>query len=76
MTITAILLLGLSCIGSIESSMYLSIREKAYFEGQRDALTGDVKIIRDEEAKCWRWNKSPWSSGTPAVTDISGIPDK
>ncbi len=34
--------------------------ENAYFEGQRDALNGDVRIKLDK-ANRWMWIKSPWN---------------
>lgn len=41
--------------------------EKAYFEGQRDALNGDIRIERLDDEFCsdtiYRWIKSPWDSG-------------
>lgn len=49
--------------------------EQAYFEGQRDALIGDIRIKCDEEYNCWRWAKSPWNNGQAPILDISGIPD-
>jgi hypothetical protein len=32
--------------------------EEAYFEGQRDAITGDVRIKLIDGT--WMWSKSPW----------------
>jgi|GEM_PF-3798369 len=36
--------------------------EQAYFEGQKDALNGDVRIKRNQDS-CWIWIKSPWDIG-------------
>lgn len=36
--------------------------ENAYFEGQKDALEGDIRIKRSKDS-CWIWTKSPWNSG-------------
>ena len=36
--------------------------EEAYFEGQKDALNGDVRIKLDKDS-CYQWIKSPWDSG-------------
>lgn len=36
--------------------------EEAYFEGQRDALTGDVRIKKNSDS-CWVWTKSCWDNG-------------
>ena len=37
--------------------------EEAYFEGQKDALNGDVRIRKNGDS-CWIWTKSCWDSGT------------
>lgn len=42
--------------------------ERAYFEGQRDALAGDIRIEFDEGFGVWRWTKSPWDNGDLPVT--------
>ena len=36
--------------------------EYAYFEGQRDAITGDVRIISLADGR-YKWVKSPWDQG-------------
>jgi hypothetical protein len=59
----------------VKKAVY-KIAETAYFEGQRDALTGDIRIKRDEENYCWRATKTFWDDGTPLSIDVSGIPDK
>ena len=42
--------------------------ESAYFEGQKDALEGDVRIIKSE-FDGYKWIKSPWDDGkTPLFT--------
>lgn len=33
--------------------------EEAYFEGQKDALNGDVRIKKNRDG-CYMWIKSPW----------------
>tara|TARA_R110000744_G_C19237745_1_gene548891 strand:- start:71 stop:322 length:252 start_codon:yes stop_codon:yes gene_type:complete len=38
------------------------LREQSYFEGQKDALNGDVRIKKNIDS-CWIWSKSPWNSG-------------
>lgn len=38
--------------------------EKSYFEGQKAALTGDVRIELDSTSGEWSWIKSPWNDGT------------
>lgn len=37
--------------------------EEAYFEGQKDALEGDIRIRKNSDG-CWIWTKSCWDSGT------------
>lgn len=36
--------------------------EKAYFEGQRDALNGEIKIKLNSDS-VYYWIESPWNSG-------------
>jgi hypothetical protein len=43
------------------------IQEYAYFEGQREALSGDVRISNDGEK--WHWKKSCWDSGMKPIFD-------
>lgn len=64
-----------SYIGSRDRTINEASRlvELAYFEGQRDALEGDIRIKYDEQFKCWRWIKTPWNNGSPAKTDLSGM---
>lgn len=50
-----------------------SALEKAYFEGQKDAINGDIRIKFDEEFQCYRWAKTPWNDGTKPLLDISGL---
>lgn len=38
------------------------LTEKAYFEGQRDAINGDVRIEKDYEG-VYYWSRSCWDSG-------------
>ena len=40
--------------------------ERAYFEGQKDAINGDIRIMKNQDS-CYIWKKSPWDSGTPPV---------
>ncbi len=46
---------------SIPSKTSRSIAEYGYFEGQKDALKGDVRIAK-ENGK-WVWKKSCWDNG-------------
>lgn len=48
--------------------------EEAYFEGQRDALTGDVRISKTNDG-CWVWTKSCWDSGRTPIFNPSIICD-
>ena len=44
--------------------------EYAYFEGQRDALDGDIRIKLNQDS-CYIWCKSPWDSGKQPTYDPS-----
>lgn len=44
--------------------------EQAYFEGQRDALSGDIRIKRNVDS-CWIWTESPWDGGRVPTFDPS-----
>jgi len=37
--------------------------ERAYYEGQRDAINGDIRIKRNIDS-CYIWVKSPWDDGS------------
>lgn len=45
----------------VENNDVYKLTEQAYFEGQKDALNGDVRIKRNQDS-CWIWVKSPWDS--------------
>lgn len=49
------------------SAVITASLEQAYFEGQRDALEGDVRIKITEEG--WVWTKSPWDGGQSPLYD-------
>jgi hypothetical protein len=40
--------------------------EECYFEGQKDALEGDIRIKQVNDS-CWVWTKSPWDEGRKAI---------
>lgn len=40
--------------------------EMAYFEGQKDAIEGDIRIKLMEDS-IYVWSKSPWEDGTKPV---------
>lgn len=42
--------------------------EQAYFEGQRDALSGDVRI-RMVDNRTFVWLRSPWADKTKPFSD-------
>jgi len=53
--------IGCSC-GKRNEEIILLIREKmeyAYFEGQKDALEGRVRVLKTHDGK-YIWNGSPW----------------
>ena len=37
--------------------------ERAYFEGQKDAINGDVRIELNSDS-VYVWTRSPWNDGT------------
>ena len=37
--------------------------EEAYFEGQRDAINGDIKIRMNPSDSTYYWIESPWIDG-------------
>ena len=54
-----------SSISSSVSSVQHVIKkefERAYFEGQRDAIEGDIRIKKTRD-NCWIWTKTCWDSG-------------
>ena len=38
-------------------------QEWAYFEGQKDAMNGDIRIKYDPESKKYSWTKNCWDGG-------------
>jgi hypothetical protein len=44
--------------------------ERAYFEGQRDALENNIRIKRNQDS-CWIWVESPWDSGKEPIFNPS-----
>jgi len=39
--------------------------EQAYFEGQKDAIEGDVRI--EKSGNCYKWTKSCWDNSDRVV---------
>jgi len=48
-------------LDQIEKLLYEAV-ESSYFDGQRAALEGDIRIqkVPYEDDSCWVWLKSPW----------------
>jgi hypothetical protein len=44
--------------------------EQAYFEGQKDALNGDIRIKRNQDS-CYIWTSSPWDNGKEPIYNPS-----
>lgn len=50
----------------LETSVVLV--EKAYFEGQKSALKGDIRIEKIKGTdSCYQWTKSCWDNGRKTV---------
>lgn len=49
--------------------------EEAYFEGQKDALSDDVRIKLDKDS-CYQWIKSPWNSGKMPIYNPTYLESK
>jgi hypothetical protein len=49
-------------------TLVISSMEKAYAEGQADAIKGDVRIQKLNDST-YIWTKSPWDSGMKSLTD-------
>lgn len=45
--------------------------EQAYFNGQKDAISGDIRIVMVKDTvtglERWTWLKSPWNNGQKPV---------
>lgn len=50
--------------GLVNVDTYREEIEKAYFEGQKDAINGDVRIRKNNDG-CWVWTKSCWNGNEP-----------
>lgn len=61
-SITLILMLTSCDYGIVREKQLQKICEEAYFEGQKDALNGDIRIKLDKDS-CYHWVKSPWNNG-------------
>jgi len=47
-------------LDSLKKEIYREM-ERAYFEGQKDAINGDIRIAKTDS--CYVWIKSPWDGG-------------
>ena len=50
--------------------------EYGYYEGQKDALTGSIRISLDDsgDTQRWVWIISPWDDGTPVEPETESFP--
>ena len=46
----------------IDKKALTKVLEQAYFEGQKDAINGDIRIKLNSDS-IYVWTKSPWESG-------------
>lgn len=42
-------------------------REWGYYDGQVDAINGDIRVIRCDGDSTYVWKKSPWNSGKSPI---------
>lgn len=63
-----VLLLAAICSGC-DYAAEMRPYERAYFEGQRDAIEGDTRIEKKDGV--WKWKKTCWDDGTPTTFDPS-----
>lgn len=56
-----------SCIRIVTEDQMIELAEVAYFEGQRDAISGDVRIKLGSDS-VYYWAKSPWDCNYRRVT--------
>ncbi len=60
-----------SCNQSIiDRDKIMSAIEEAYFEGQKDALNGNIRIKKNNDG-CWIWTKSCWNNGRQPIFNPS-----
>jgi len=58
----------LSCSKEKDNDLYLYQLERAYFEGQKDVLNGDIRIKLDNDSN-YIWDKSPWDNNDLPIYD-------
>jgi hypothetical protein len=67
-----IIILFVSCLlcscdyGVMQQKDFTERLEEAYFEGQKDAINGDIRIKMNKDS-CYVWIKSPWDEGMNPV---------
>ena len=60
--LTTLIILLTSCdYGIVREKELQKVCEKAYFEGQKDALNNDIRIRLDKDS-CYQWIESPWDN--------------
>lgn len=50
--------------GLVNVDVYEEELERVYFEGQKDAINGDIRIRKNNDG-CWVWTKSCWNGNEP-----------
>jgi hypothetical protein len=58
----------------VDTDKVTTALEQAYFEGQRDALEGDIRIRKNNDS-CWIWTKSCWENGKQPTFNPSIVCD-
>jgi len=53
-------------ISRIDSILTSSL-ERAYFEGQKDAIKGDIRIKYNTTDSCYHWVRSPWDNNKAPI---------
>lgn len=67
--ISLLLLIHLMSLNSLSRNAQV-VAEYAYFEGQKDALEGDIRIEKNSYG-VWHWTSSPYDSGGSWIFDPS-----
>ena len=54
----------------MKKTIYI-MAETAYFEGQKDAINGDIRIVQVKDTikdtVKWVWTKTPWDNGRAPI---------
>lgn len=61
-------LLVMAMLVTISSNRFAqqSEYERGYFDGQKDAMQGKIKLINVRES-IWTWRESPWPDGKKVI---------